>query len=294
MTQQVFVGSRVRVTNPRHVYSGYRVMAELMGISEVWREARQLPIGSEADVIRVHAHEYERRDVYALKAADDSVVIMDSKGFEVIGEIGEFAIGSKVKVISEGRTYDTYRAMAVAMGVTDKWKNHNMHPNETVGVVVAAMQHEVSFQGIIYAVEAEGKIALIGERGLEQYVEPKLAPRGSTFPVGTKVRVKLDIIKGRADSKIEAGVSDCCVEAMLQYAGREGVIESSGRGGYQLDITHWSWLPDWLELVPELTPEQRIEELEAQLEILRAEKAEIAGKLWLAESKLTRIADIAK
>lgn len=294
MNKEIYIGSRVRVTNPRYVYSGYRAMAELMGIPGVWREARQLPIGSEADVIRVHAHEYERRDVYALKAADDSVVIMGSKGFEVIGEIGEFAIGSKVKVISEGRTYDTYDTMAKAMGVTDKWKNHNMHPNETVGVVVAAMQHEVSFQGIIYAVEAEGKIALVGEEGLEQYVEPKLAPRGSTFPVGTKVRVRHDIAEGREDSKIEEGVSESVVKGMLSYAGREGVVQSSSRGGYQLDIAHWNWLPDWLELVPELTPEQRIEELEAQLEILRAEKAEIAGKLWLAENKLTRIADIAK
>lgn len=294
MNKEIAIGSRVRVTDPLNTYSGYKAMAERMGIEEVWTKYTHLKRDDVAFVIRIEDHCFEERKVYALQTEDGRVVIMNDKGFEKIGDVGKFAIGSKVKVTNSGYTYDTYNTMAEAMGVTDKWKSGRMSHNGEVGVVVAAMMHESAYQGVVYALEINDNVVLVGEKGLEQYVEPKLAKQGSTFPVGTKVRVRHDVAEGREDSKIEEGVSESVVKAMLSYAGREGVIQSSGRGGYQLDITHWNWLPDWLELVPELTPEQRIEELEAQLEILRAEKAEIAGKLWLAESKLTRIADIAK
>ena len=294
MNKEIYIGSRVRVTDPLNTYSGYKAMAERMSIEEVWTKYTHLKRDDVAVVIRIEDHCFEERKVYALQTEDDRVTIMNDKGFEKIGDVGKFAIGSKVKVTNSGYTYDTYNTMAEAMGVTDKWKSGRMAHNGEVGVVVAAMFHEFHHQGIVYALEINDNVVLVGEKGLEQYVEPKLAKQGSTFPVGTKVRVRHDIAEGREDSKIEEGVSESVVKGMLSYAGREGVVQSSSRGGYQLDIAHWNWLPDWLELVPELTPEQRIEELEAQLEILRAEKAEIAGKLWLAENKLTRIADIAK
>ena len=294
MNKEISIGSRVRVTDPLNTYSGYKAMAERMGIEEVWTKHTLLKRDDVAVVIRVEDHFFEERKVYAMQTEDGRVTIMNDKGFEKIGDVGKFAIGSKVKVTKPGSTYDTYKAMAIALGVLDKWERSLCFEAGTVGVVVASARHETKHWGIVHAIEADGKIVLIGEDGLEQYVEPKLAKQGSAFPVGTKVRVRHDIAVGREDSKIEEGVSESVVNGMLSYAGREGVIQSSGRGGYQLDITPWNWLPDWLELVPELTPEQRIEELEAQLEILRAEKAEIAGKLWLAENKLTRIADIAK
>lgn len=209
--------------------------------------------------------------------------------------MAKFNIGDRVCVIDDGRTYPAYRRLAEQMGVESKWNKGKLLPNGNEGVVVSNAMHE-NWDEMIYAVRADHRgVFLIGERGIA-LVERKLAPLGSTFKPGDKVRIKdLSHIKvySSQESEIEAGVQNCVTEEMQEEKGRVFVIRAAGHGGYRLENYSYCFLPEWLELYVQ-TPEEKIAELEAEVALLKKEKAEISAQLWEVNQKLFKVQELVR
>lgn len=66
----------------------------------------------------------------------------------------------------------------------------------------------------------------------------------SELKVGTKVRIKADLVEGKEYGK------DTCVYLMMQYLGMETEISRPDNNGFRLKwCSIWSWTPEMFDVI---------------------------------------------
>ena len=195
-------------------------------------------------------------------------IYVNSHRVELVAESKEqapFVVGEKVVVTNTGEGYPHYRAMAEELKLT-KWNYGSRTVEGKVYTVVSAARHPYGY-GVVYAVQDdEGAQYLIGVEGLTKYVKPV-----AEFQIGDRVRVVATGVWSR-DVAVVHGTKarNTFIDDMEQYVGQVFTIKGFGSGGYRLEGSSWSWMPQWLEAVP-LTTEEKLFAAKAEIAVLKGE-----------------------
>jgi hypothetical protein len=89
--------------------------------------------------------------------------------------MSNFKIGDKVVVVDGGKSYSMYDEWASRVGL-NKWTEDSSLSNKDEGVVVAIAPWDVGSKTILLAVEKNNKQYIIGDEGVEKYVEDTRSP----------------------------------------------------------------------------------------------------------------------
>lgn len=210
-----------------------------------------------------------------------------------------FNAGDVVTVTDAGATYSTYTQMATYLGLTEYVMGRNPLKRGDKVTVVSSAMHESSYYGEVVAVRTEdGKEFMIGARGISEPMEANGGP----------------IVKGykRAplcnDPELKAVAANA--PAWVLFVGRDGhgihyfdhhpylFNENSLLKGL-LPRTHRMQMNNSkggavsaLSVKDAFTKDQTIANLQRQLATQSRELAEVRAKLWEAEQKLVKVAEV--
>lgn len=104
--------------------------------------------------------------------------------------MSKFKLGDKVVVTNKGKIYSCYDVWALRHGLT-KWVEYNHLDNGDTGTVVAIAPHGAEDTTIV-AIEKDNKQYMVGEQGVELYVEDTRTPaQKAGLIIGQRYRISL-------------------------------------------------------------------------------------------------------
>jgi hypothetical protein len=114
------------------------------------------------------------------------------------------------------------------------------------------------------------------------------------FKVGDRVVIQGGFKDGSsqlANHSVVGQMRNGWADAMGSRAGTVATVVGITTGGYRLEGIVWGWMPHWLEAyIP--SAEQQLEEMEEELNIIKAEYATTKAQLFAANQKLAQIGNI--